>query len=114
MSRATGSEVYTRIYSVVRRVPKGRVVTYGAVARLAGLPRGARQVGYALHSLDAGKRDVPWQRVVNSRGEVSLRGELGAAPLQRSMLCAEGVVFDARGRVDLEIYGWPEAFLKGT
>ena len=102
-------ERYARIYSVVRRVPPGCVVTYGAVARLAGIPKGARQVGYALHALPEAERDVPWQRVINARGEVSPRGEAASAALQRSILAAEGVVFDAKGRVDLAVYGWPEA-----
>ncbi|MCH2185393.1 MGMT family protein [Myxococcota bacterium] len=105
------SDAYARIYSVVRRVPSGCVVTYGAVAQLAGLPRGARQVGYALHALSEAERDVPWQRVINSRGEVSPRGEAASADLQRSMLQAEGVVFDGKGRIDLSRYSWSEALL---
>ncbi len=72
--RGTTSDRYPRIYSVVRRIPNGRVATYGQIARLAGLPGGARQVGYALHALDEDS-DVPWQRVVNARGRVSSRLE---------------------------------------
>jgi methylated-DNA-protein-cysteine methyltransferase-like protein len=96
---------YARIYATVRRIPKGRVATYGQVAELAGLPRAARQVGYAMAALRPGAR-VPWQRVVNARGEVSARGEPGAEELQRLLLEREGVRFDAAGRIDLARHGW--------
>lgn len=96
---------YARIYAVVRRVPRGRVATYGQVARLAGLPGHARQVGYALHALRSGTA-VPWQRVINAKGEISLRRAAGADLSQRILLEAEGVRFDGRGRVSLQRYGW--------
>ncbi|MGH0038452.1 MAG: MGMT family protein [Myxococcota bacterium] len=96
---------YQRIYDVVRRIPAGRVATYGQVAELAGLGGHARQVGYALHSL-RGDLDVPWQRVINARGEISARGEPTGEQIQRQMLEAEGVGFDTRGRVDLAAHGW--------
>jgi len=96
---------WQRIYQVVRRIPRGRVATYGQIARLAGLPRRARQVGYALHALPHGSR-VPWQRVINARGELSPRAAPDAERLQRALLEAEGVCFDARGRVDLARFGW--------
>ncbi|MFN7962253.1 MAG: MGMT family protein [Thermoanaerobaculia bacterium] len=100
------SDRWQRIYAVVRQIPSGRVATYGQVAALAGLPGHARQVGYALHALPEGS-DVPWQRVINSRGEVSLRGEeLDYAGYQRHLLEGEGVRFDAAGRVDLELFRW--------
>jgi methylated-DNA-protein-cysteine methyltransferase-like protein len=104
-ARGPGSESYRRIYSVVRRIPRGRVATYGQVARLAGLPGCARQVGYALHALDD-ESSVPWQRVINARGEVSPRAEPGMDGVQRQILEREGLVFDARGRIDLERYVW--------
>ncbi len=92
---------------MVRRIPEGRVATYGQVAALAGIPRHARQVGYALHALpdDA---EVPWQRVINARGEVSPRAGGGGVRegYQRHLLEEEGVEFDARGRVDLARFGW--------
>ena len=101
-----GSGTWEQIYAVVRRIPKGRVATYGQVARLANVPRRARQVGYALHALDVASR-VPWQRVINARGEISLRnGDPEAARWQQELLEAEGVVVDARGRVDLERFQW--------
>lgn len=99
---------YHRIYHVVRQVPRGRVVTYGQVAHLAGLGGHARQVGYALHSLPEGS-DVPWQRVINARGEVSPRSAPGWDAVQRRLLEEEGVAFDDRGRVDLERFRWEEA-----
>ena len=99
------AETRRRIYAVVRRIRRGRVATYGQVARLAGLPQGARQVGYALHALRDGSR-VPWQRVVNARGEISPRSLPGPEALQRILLEREGVVFDARGRIDLKRFGW--------
>jgi methylated-DNA-protein-cysteine methyltransferase-like protein len=96
---------HERFWRVVRRIPRGRVSTYGTVARAAGVPGAARQVGYALAALPDGT-DVPWQRVVNARGEVSPRRLPGPDLLQRKLLEAEGVRFDARGRVDLTRYGW--------
>lgn len=98
--------VYERINHVVLGIPRGRVMTYGQVARAAGIPGGARQVGYAMAALPD-ESDVPWHRVINARGEVSRRlGGSGPERLQRVLLEAEGLRFDARGRVDLERYGW--------
>ena len=97
---------YERIYEVVRRVPEGRVATYGQIAELAGLPGHARQVGYALHALPR-DHDVPWQRVINAKGEVSLRAEPGWENVQRGLLETEGVEFNLRtGRVDLKRFRW--------
>ncbi len=93
------------IYAVVRRIPSGRVATYGQIAELAGLPGHARQVGYALNALPAGTT-VPWHRVLNARGEVSLRSEPGAELSQRMLLEREGVRFDTRGRVALKRVAW--------
>ena len=103
MTAKSGS--YARIYRVVRRIPRGRIATYGQVAGLAGLGGHARQVGYAMHAIpdDA---NVPWQRVINAKGEVSPRSEPGPERLQRSMLEEEGLVFDANGRIDLGRYQW--------
>jgi methylated-DNA-protein-cysteine methyltransferase-like protein len=97
---------YEKIYAVIARIPPGRVATYGQVAALAGLPGHARQVGTALGCLPEGS-PVPWQRVVNARGEVSPRGGLGIAEgFQRHLLEEEEVGFDERGRIDLERFGW--------
>ena len=106
MTRSTPrkSSTYTRIYSVVKRIPSGRVATYGQVAKLAGLPGHARQVGYALHALTSATA-VPWQRVVNAAGAISLRPMKGGIS-QRLLLEKEGVRFDARGRIALKRFGW--------
>ena len=103
---------YQRIYAVVRRIPRGRVATYGQVAHLAGLAGHARQVGYALHALPSGT-PIPWQRVINARGEVSLRSVRGAELSQRFRLEAEGVEFDVRGRVALNRFGWRPGRVRG-
>ena len=108
----TASDSYARIYAVVRKVPRGRVATYGQVAALAGLPGHARQVGYALHALNDGR--VPWHRVVNAQGRISGRAdEPGGSVLQRIRLEQEGVEFDARGRIALDRFGWKSRCPKG-
>jgi len=95
-----------RIYSVVSRIPRGRVATYGQVARLAGQPGQARQVGYALAALRDGSR-IPWHRVVNAKGRISPRRDGGPeATLQRLRLRREGVRLDQGGHIRLEIYRW--------
>lgn len=96
---------WDRVYAVIRRIPRGRVATYGQIARLAGLPGQARQVGYALSALPTGSR-VPWHRVINARGEVSRRSRPGAELTQRMLLEREGLRFDARGRVRLRLVQW--------
>jgi len=93
-----------RIYRVVRRIPRGRVATYGQIAELAQAS-GPRQVGYALHALPEA-HDVPWHRVVNARGTISLRSGLGGEAHQHALLKAEAVEFDANGRIDLDRFRW--------
>lgn len=100
------SDSYQRIYVVVRRIPRGRVATYGQVAALAGLPRQPRLVGYAMHALPNGTM-LPWHRVINAQGRVSPRSGDGDGSLtQRVLLEREGVRFDASGRVSLARQGW--------
>ena len=96
---------FEQVYKVVRRVPRGQVATYGQVAHLLGTPRAARTVGWALASIPKGS-DVPWHRVINSRGFISLGQSSQAAALQRSLLEEEGVVFDHSGHIPLDRYGW--------
>lgn len=96
---------YPKIYAAVRRIPPGRVATYGQVARVAGFPGRARQVGYAMHALPAGTT-VPWHRVVNAQGKVSRRRVPGAELTQRMLLEREGVRFGPGGRIPLGRYGW--------
>ncbi len=92
---------FERVYALVRLVPRGKVAAYGQIARWLGWPRGARTIGWALRALRAD--EIPWYRVVNAQGRVSLADDDG---LQRALLEAEGVVFDATGRIDLKVYGW--------
>ncbi len=100
------SDTYRRIYAAVRRIPRGRVATYGQIAAAAGLAGQPRLVGYALHALEDASA-VPWHRVINAQGRLSLMRAGSAVGLtQRMRLAQEGVRFTARGRVDLAKYGW--------
>jgi methylated-DNA-protein-cysteine methyltransferase-like protein len=99
----THSELYELIYRVVQQVPPGRVTTYGQLAAIVGRRADARVIGYAMAALPPGL-DVPWQRVINSEGRISLKGRAGEA--QRQLLEAEGVVLDRQGRIDFERFGW--------
>ncbi len=96
---------YQQIYAVVRRIPRGRVATYGQIANLAGLAGHARQVGYALHALPP-ETAGPWHRVVNAQGGISRRSVPGAELAQRQLLMMEGVPLDGRGRVRLAQVRW--------
>jgi methylated-DNA-protein-cysteine methyltransferase-like protein len=88
-------------------IPFGKVATYGQIARLAGVPGHARQVGYALHSLPHGSK-VPWHRVVNRQGRISLDPVFSSGTLQRELLESEGVAFDAGSTIDLARFQWQE------
>lgn len=94
-----------RIWQVVAAIPMGKVATYGGVAQKAGMARAARRVGVALRGLP-GNTKIPWHRVVNAQGRISLPG--GSAPhnIQKSRLEHEGVIFKANGAIDLLRYGW--------
>jgi len=94
---------FRRVYQLVSQVPEGRVVTYGQIAAMLGDPRRARVVGWAMRDCPA---DVPWHRVVNSKGQVSTRNLSGGFNEQRALLEDEGVEFDLSGRIDLDAYGW--------
>lgn len=95
-------DLQKRVHALVRRVPRGRVVTYGQVAALLGSPRAARAVGHAMRVCPAG---VPWHRVVNGQGAISRRGNGSGGLSQRLLLEGEGVRF-VRGRIDIVRYGW--------
>ena len=104
-ARRAASSSYTRIWAVVRRIPRGRVASYGQVADVAGLPRQARLVGYALHA--SIPDSLPWHRVVNVQGRLSLaRTDAAGGLTQRLRLEREGVAFDARGRVHMTRHRW--------
>src|SRR6266404_2625142 len=100
-------KVFEKIYRLVLRIPPGRVMTYGQIARLLEERYSPRLVGWAMHATPHDERNIPWHRVINSRGGVSTGRVILAEPeRQRLMLEAEGVVFDARGHCDLSVYQW--------
>ena len=102
--RIVGPGFHAAVYRVVRRIPAGRVSTYGDVGAALGSPRVARQVGWALAALrDA---SVPWHRVINARGTISFKGDTPRGLIQQQRLEAEGVEFDPQGRVDLKRLRW--------
>lgn len=92
-----------RVFQVIAAIPYGKVTTYGEVARLAGSPRAAREVGGVLKKLPAGST-LPWHRVINRHGQISLQGE--DFQRQRQALLEEGIIFAANSTVDLAVYGW--------
>jgi methylated-DNA-protein-cysteine methyltransferase-like protein len=102
------ARLYADIYAVVRQIPKGRVVTYGQLAELAGRPGAARLAGAAMRAVPA-ELGLPWQRVIGKKGKgtgkVSIHDPVGGA-IQRQMLEAEGVVFSESGSVRLADFGW--------
>lgn len=99
--------VFEKIYEVVSRIPKGKVATYGLVARMAGNPRWSRVVGYALHNNPA-PGVIPCHRVVNREGKVAESFAFGGSDIQRKMLEDEGIVFEVDGHIDLEKYLWKQ------
>jgi methylated-DNA-protein-cysteine methyltransferase-like protein len=104
--RVVGPGFHAKVYALVRRVPRGRVVTYGQIAATLGSSRVARQVGYALAAAGQASEPVPWHRVVNAKGEVSRGKHPTDADEQRELLEREGVQFSVEGTVDLEHYRW--------
>ncbi len=101
--------VFQKIYNVVCKIPKGKVATYGQVATLAGNPRWARVVGYALHNNPA-PMVIPCHRVVNREGKVAESFVFGGGIAQRELLEKEGIVFEKDGTIDFKKYGWRPEF----
>jgi methylated-DNA-protein-cysteine methyltransferase-like protein len=100
------SPFHETVLRIVARIPRGRVISYGAVAAMAGQPRAARGVGWILNRLDP-ETDLPWWRVVNREGGLSTyKLPSPAGPLQRARLEAEGVTFDDLGRVSDDGFWW--------
>lgn len=99
-----GDSFYESVYRLVRKIPRGRVMTYGQIATILGAPRAARAVGYALRACK--RKNVPWQRVINHRGAISGRGDIERPHLQRVLLEQEGIRFNADERCDLKAYRW--------
>jgi len=109
MAGIQGSDSYLLIWRTVTRIPRGKVASYGTVARLSGLPRRARLAGYALHHVPGGS-GIPWHRVINAGGKISLPGKRGEE--QERLLIGEGVVF-SRGRIDMKRFEWRVGIRKG-
>jgi methylated-DNA-protein-cysteine methyltransferase-like protein len=100
-----------RVFEIVRRIPSGRVMTYGQLAEILGEGYTPRTVGFVMHSAD---ESVPWQRVINSQGACSTGRVIVPPDLQQRMLVSEGVVFNEKGRCDLARYRWtPEEYEAG-
>jgi methylated-DNA-protein-cysteine methyltransferase-like protein len=98
---------FEQVYIIVRQIPRGKVASYGQIAALLGHPQAARTVGWALASLpERQEPGVPWQRVINSRGRISISNLHHGADEQRALLEEEGVLFDATGHIDWQRFGW--------
>jgi methylated-DNA-protein-cysteine methyltransferase-like protein len=96
--------LYERIYAIIRQIPEGNVATYGQISKIVG-GCSAQMIGFALNGLRPGS-DVPWQRVVNAKGEISPRGGGIGSALQQELLDEEGIEFNLEGKIDFKVYGW--------
>ena len=109
---AEPANFYEAVYRLVRKIPRGRVMTYGQIAVILGHPRAARAVGYALRACEG--KNVPWQRVINAQGRISDRAPIEGPLIQKVLLQAEGVQFDATDACDLKKLRWeprnPDAY----
>ncbi|WP_165996537.1 MGMT family protein [Bacillus sp. Cs-700] len=95
-------EFTENVVTIIKKIPPGKVMTYGQIAKCAGSPRGARQVVRILHTMSR-KHELPWHRVINAKGEIGLKSEDGYID-QKMMLEGEGIVFLPNSKVDLTIY----------
>ncbi len=107
----TKPNFYEQVYAVVRCIPRGQVTSYGRIAEMLGAPNAARAVGYALRALkdrqdDPDAIDIPWQRVVNSQGRISIVNREYGAQMQADLLREEGVVVSEDLRIDLDRFLW--------
>ncbi len=105
MSKTKPKNFFDQVYAKVKRIPRGRVASYGQIARLIGAPGAARTVGWALHGLPDGST-VPWHRVINSQGRISTSCETHTFDEQRARLIEEGVKVDKEGRIDMSQFQW--------
>ena len=101
---------HQRVIEIIKQIPKGKVATYGQIAAYVGSPRAARQVVRTLHS-SSRKEDLPWHRLVNSQGRISLKPNQGYE-IQKTLLMKEGVVFDLQDNIDFDRYLWTPSHLK--
>ena len=98
---------YIQVYDTVQKIPKGKVTTYGAIAYILEKPRASRAVGYALNHLDKTKLSkIPWHRVINAKGQISFKGDVFRAKLQKELLLKEKIIFNQDQTIDLLKYGW--------
>ena len=104
MDSDSSDSLYLRIYKLVKQIPKGQVATYGQIAKMVG-NCGPRQVGYAMSHTPNGKK-IPWQRVINSQGRISVRKDGAEDPRQMQLLKQEGIIFSKSGKIDFLEYGW--------
>lgn len=104
MSKQKTSSFHDRVKKLIQKIPRGKVATYGQIAALAGNPRGARQVAWVLHS-SSDSAKLPWQRVINSQGTISLP-RMEGYEVQRALLEKEGVRFGLRDEIDLTRFQW--------
>jgi methylated-DNA-protein-cysteine methyltransferase-like protein len=107
----TQPNFYEQVYKVVRQIPPGKVTSYGRIAKMLGAPRAARAVGYALRALkdkqgDAAYAGIPWHRVINSQGRISIQNREAGGEEQAKRLRAEGIVLDDQYRLHLDTYLW--------
>jgi methylated-DNA-protein-cysteine methyltransferase-like protein len=104
MKMKTENKLFESVYSVVRKIPTGKVATYGQIAALIN-PCTPRQVGYAMAATPPNS-GIPWHRVINSQGKISIRSSGGESMEQKALLEYEGVIFDSSGKVDLNQFLW--------
>ncbi len=102
------SEFYLNVVRTIKKIPKGKVATYGQIAKIAGKPQGSRGVGWILHS-SSSARQLPWQRVINSQGKISFPKGTENFKLQRKLLLEEGIDVSTTGRVSLAQFLWNKA-----
>lgn len=105
MKRSHADNFYRRVYTKTQRIPRGKVTTYGAIARSLGALRASRAVGYALMHTPMDE-NIPWQRVINAKGMISIGGNAARPMLQRKILEREGIRFGRNGAVDMKQYLW--------
>jgi methylated-DNA-protein-cysteine methyltransferase-like protein len=99
------SGFFEKVWEMVARIPKGKVASYGQIAAMVGNPRAARTVGWALHSIPE-EMQLPWHRVINSKGEISWHCREHEVEIQRVLLEKDGVKFDEHGRINMSHYQW--------
>jgi len=98
---------FETVYEIVKQIPAGKATSYGQVALLSGKPNTARAVGYALKAIPLNRHyEIPWHRVINTKGYISIRNIPNAHSIQRNLLEKEGIIFCEDGKIDLSKYGW--------